>query len=176
MIFNFFKIHGLGVGDSLIDEASLSTVETIINKVADSPAELLLPVDVKIADEFRDDALVRDVLVTDIPAGWQGLDIGPKTVTNYEKLIREAKSVFWNGPLGVFEMPTFAHGTEAIAHAVAETTDRGALSVIGGGDSVAAINKTGLANRISHISTGGGASLEFMAGRNLPGVDALSDA
>ena len=176
MIFNFFKIHGLGVGDSLVDEASLGTVETIIKKVADSPAELLLPVDVKIADEFRDDALVRDVLVTDIPAGWQGLDIGPKTVANYEKLIREAKSVFWNGPLGVFEMPTFAHGTEAIAHAVAETTDRGALSVIGGGDSVAAINKTGLANRISHISTGGGASLEFMAGRNLPGVEALSDA
>jgi phosphoglycerate kinase len=114
--------------------------------------------------------------VTDIPDGWQGLDIGPKTVTNYEKLIRDAKSVFWNGPLGVFEMPAFAHGTEAIAYAVAETTDRGALSVIGGGDSVAAINKTGLANRISHISTGGGASLEFMAGRNLPGVEALSDA
>ncbi len=176
MIFNFFKIHGLGVGDSLVDEASLATVETIINKVADSPAELVLPVDVKIADDFRDDASVRDVLVTDIPDGWQGLDIGPQTVANYVKLIHDAKSIFWNGPLGVFEMPTFALGTEAIAHAVAETTDRGALSVIGGGDSVAAINKSGLASRISHISTGGGASLEFMAGRNLPGVDALSDA
>ena len=136
----------------------------------------MLPEDVIIADDFRDDAEKHDVLVTDIPDGWQGLDIGPRTVRRYCDVIKSARSVFWNGPLGVFEMPSFAKGTEAVARAVAQATDAGAHSVIGGGDSVAAINQTGLAGRITHISTGGGASLEFMAGRALPGVEALSEA
>jgi len=176
MIFTFFKVHGLAVGDSLVDLDSIAVVERIIAAADGARADLVLPEDVIIADDFRDDAEKRDVLVTDIPDGWQGLDIGPRTVRRYCDVIKGARSVFWNGPLGVFEMPSFAHGTEAVARAVAQATDAGAHSVIGGGDSVAAINQTGLAERITHISTGGGASLEFMAGRALPGVEALSDA
>lgn len=175
MIFTFFKVHGLAVGDSLVDADSIAVVERIIAAAEGARADLVLPEDVVVADDFRDDAAKRDVLVTDIPAGWQGLDIGPRTVRRYCDVIKGARSVFWNGPLGVFEMPSFAKGTEAVAMAVAEATDGGAHSVIGGGDSVAAINQSGLAGRITHISTGGGASLEFMAGRALPGVEALSD-
>jgi len=176
MIFNFFRVQGFNVGDSLVDEASLDIVRAILDKVTGARAELILPIDVKIGDSFSNEAATRDVEVTAIPDHWQGLDIGPRTIARFEDVIRSARSIFWNGPLGVFEMPTFALGTEAVARAVAEATDGGALSVIGGGDSVAAINKTGLAHRISHISTGGGASLEFMAGRALPGVLALTDA
>lgn len=176
MIFNFFRIHGLGVGDSLVDEESLDTVRALLSRAEGARARLVLPEDVRVADDFRDDAAQKDVLVTDIPDGWQGLDIGPRTIARYKEILAEARAVFWNGPLGVFEMPSFAAGTRAVAQAVAAATDGGALSVIGGGDSVAAINQSGLAGRISHISTGGGASLEFMAGRELPGVTALSDA
>jgi len=176
MIFNFFRIHGLSVGNSLVDEESLDTVRAILARADSARARLVLPEDVRVADDFRDDAAQKDVLVTDIPDGWQGLDIGPRTVARYKEILAGARAIFWNGPLGVFEMPSFAAGTRAVARAVAEATDGGALSVIGGGDSVAAINQSGLADRISHISTGGGASLEFMAGRELPGVAALSDA
>jgi len=115
-------------------------------------------------------------LVTDIPADWMGLDIGPRSVDRYRRVLSRARAIFWNGPMGVFELPPFAGGTKAVGAAVAEATEAGAVSVVGGGDSVAAVNQLGLAERISHISTGGGASLEFMAGRVLPGVEALSPA
>ncbi len=175
MIFTFFKVHGLEVGDSLVDESCLEVAQTILTKAETSRAKLLLPEDVVIAQDFSDDSARRTVLVTDISEGWQGLDIGSRTVEKYREAIAGAKALFWNGPLGVFEIPAFAAGTRAIGEAVAAATDAGALSVIGGGDSVAAVNQLGLAQRITHISTGGGASLEFMAGRELPGVAALTD-
>ncbi|MBU0742851.1 phosphoglycerate kinase [bacterium] len=176
MIFTFFKVHGLAVGDSLVDENSLEVARSILARAENSRAKLLLPEDVVVAKDFSEDSARRTVLVTDIPTGWQGLDIGPRTVAKYGEIIAVAKTVFWNGPLGVFEFPAFAAGTRAIGEAVAAATDAGAHSVIGGGDSVAAINQLGLAERITHISTGGGASLEFMAGRELPGVAALTDS
>lgn len=175
MIFTFFKVHGLAIGDSLIDESCLDIAEKILAKAESSRAKLVLPEDVIIADDFSGGAARREVLVTDIPDGWQGLDIGSRTIKTYGGIIAGSRAVFWNGPLGVFEIPAFAVGTQAVGEAVAAVTDGGAHSVIGGGDSVAAVNQLGLAPRITHISTGGGASLEFMAGRVLPGVAALSD-
>ena len=175
MIFTFFKVHGLEVGNSLVDEQSIAIVETILANSGQARASLVLPEDIVVADDFRNDAATKEVLVTDIPPGWQGLDIGRRTIARYGNVIRQARSIFWNGPLGVFEMPAFARGTVEVARAVAEATDAGAHSVIGRGDSVAAVNQAGLAGRMTHISTGGGASLEFMAGMDLPGVNALSD-
>ena len=174
MIFNFYKVHGLEVGDSLVDAESLPVVEAILRKAEQARARLLLPEDCVIADDFSAEAERREVLVTDIPPGWQGLDIGSKTVARYTEVIAEANAVFWNGPLGVFELPPFAAGTRAVGEAVAAATRRGAHTVVGGGDSVAAVHQLGLEKDITHISTGGGASLEFMAGRELPGVAALS--
>ncbi|MBA4377269.1 MAG: phosphoglycerate kinase [Gemmatimonas sp.] len=176
MIFTFFKVHGLGVGDSLVDLESLEVAERILAKAETSRAKLVLPQDVVIADDFSGEAARREVLVTDIPDGWQGLDIGPRTIVRFRDTIDASRAVFWNGPVGVFEIPAFAGGTRAIGEAVAAATDRGAHSVVGGGDSVSAVNQLGLADRITHISTGGGASLEFMAGCRLPGVEALTGA
>lgn len=175
MIFTFFKVHGMGVGDSLVDLESLEVAERILAKAETSRAKLVLPQDVVVADDFSGEAARREVLVTDIPDGWQGLDIGPQTITRFRDTVDASRAVFWNGPLGVFEIPAFAAGTRAIGEAVAAATDRGAHTVVGGGDSVAAVNQLGLADRITHISTGGGASLEFMAGCRLPGVEALTD-
>jgi phosphoglycerate kinase len=176
MIFTFFHVLGLGIGKSLLDEESIEVVRTIQARAKDSRARLLLPDDCVVADAFAETAARRDVLCTDIPDEWMGLDIGPKTVERYREVIAGSGSIFWNGPMGVFELPSFAVGTRAVGEAVAEATDRGALSVVGGGDSVAAVNQLGIGDRISHISTGGGASLEFMAGLELPGVAALGDA
>ncbi|MDO9695812.1 MAG: phosphoglycerate kinase [Candidatus Latescibacteria bacterium] len=175
MIFTFFKVHGMGVGDSLVDLESLEVAERILAKAETSRAKLVLPQDVVVADDFSGEAARREVLVTDIPEGWQGLDIGPRTITRFRETVDASRAVFWNGPLGVFEIPAFAAGTRAIGEAVAAATVRGAHTVVGGGDSVAAVNQLGLADRITHISTGGGASLEFMAGCRLPGVEALTD-
>lgn len=176
MIFTFFKAHGLNIGTSLMDEESLDVVVEINRRLQDSKTRLVLPEDVVIADEFNDKANRQTVLVTDIPADWMGLDIGPQTQTSFSEVILSARSIFWNGPMGVFELPSFATGTRSVGEAVAVATDAGARSVIGGGDSVAAVNQMGLQDRVTHISTGGGASLEFMAGRELPGVAALTDA
>ena len=176
MIFTFFAAAGLSIGRSLLDEESLDVVREIQAKAKTGRASLVLPEDVVVADEFADGAKRREVLATDIPDDWLGLDIGPRTVARYREILQDARAVFWNGPMGVFELPNFAGGTRAVGEAVAAATDAGALSVVGGGDSVAAVNQLGLAGRISHISTGGGASLEFMAGRELPGVAALTDA
>jgi phosphoglycerate kinase len=176
MIFSFFRVLGLEVGDSLVDEESLGVVADIQAAVKKGRAELVLPQDCVVARDFSDQAERKTVLVTDIPGGWQGLDIGPRTIERYGRIVREAASIFWNGPLGVFEIPAFAVGTRAMGEAIAEATRRGANSVVGGGDSVAALNQLGLAGGVTHVSTGGGASLEFMAGCELPGVAALTDA
>jgi len=176
MIFTFLKVHGLNIGNSLLDEGSLEVAREILEKSRTSSTRIVLPEDCVVANAFDDQAEKRECLVTDIPGDWMGLDIGPKTMDMYRDILAGARSVFWNGPMGVFELPSFAHGTRAVAEAIARATDEGACSIVGGGDSVAAINQMGLADRISHVSTGGGASLEFMAGRQLPGITALTDA
>ena len=137
--------------------------------------KLVLPVDVVVADRMEEGAGSETVGVDSIPSDKMGLDIGPRTVELFEKRISGARTIFWNGPMGVFEIETFAGGTEGVAHAVAAASERGATSVIGGGDSVAAVRKLGLENRMSHISTGGGASLEYVEGKELPGVAALPE-
>ncbi len=136
---------------------------------------LLLPVDHIVGAEFKADTATQTVSVSATPDGWMGLDIGPKTIDTYRQKIAAAKTIVWNGPMGVFEMPIFAKGTLEVARAVAAATDNGAISIVGGGDSVAAIHQSGVAEHISHISTGGGASLEFLGGHKLPGVEALTD-
>jgi len=138
-------------------------------------SRLLLPVDTVVAEAPDDGAPAREVSIADIPEDWYGLDIGPKSMDLFKTQILSARTVFWNGPMGMFEKPSFAEGTKAVARAIADATDRGATTIVGGGDSVAAINLMGIANRYTHISTGGGASLEFMEGRALPGVEALCD-
>jgi phosphoglycerate kinase len=176
MAFTFFKVHGIDVGASLVEADLIETVREISQSVRGSSTQILLPQDLLVADRFADDAQRREVLVTDIPDGWQGLDIGPRTSKLFSEQIASANTIFWNGPMGVFEMPNFAKGTRAIAKAIGQATERGARSVVGGGDSVAAITQLGLERQITHVSTGGGASLEFLAGEELPGVTALSDA
>ena len=176
MIFTFFKFHGLNIGDSLLDEDSLEVVARINEKARSSRGRLVLPEDCIVSTTFSDQGERKEVLVTDIGDGWQALDIGSATSARYAEVIAEAGSIFWNGPMGVFEIPVFAQGTRAVGEAVVAATTAGTCSVVGGGDSVAALKQMELADGISHISTGGGASLEFMAGRTLPGVAALSDA
>ena len=176
MAFTFFKVHGIDVGASLVEADLIETVRELSQTVRGSSTQILLPQDLLVADRFADDAQRREVLVTDIPDGWQGLDIGPRTSKLFSEQIAAANTIFWNGPMGVFEMPNFAKGTRTIAKAIGQATERGARSVVGGGDSVAAITQLGLERQITHVSTGGGASLEFLAGEELPGVTALSDA
>ena len=176
MIFTFFHVHGLNIGTSLLDEDSVAVAREINDKAQGARAQLVLPTDCVVAREFSDQSEKKEVLVTDISDGWMGLDIGARTVENYREILAKAKAIFWNGPMGVFELPSFAVGTRAVGEAVAEATDAGASSVVGGGDSVAAVTQMGLQDRMTHISTGGGASLELMAGRKLPGIAALSDA
>ena len=175
MAFTFFRAMGLEVGSSLVEENLLDTVTSTVERARTSRTEIILPEDVVVADAFSAEANRKEVLVTDIDAGWMGLDIGSRTIKRYTDLIEQSGTVFWNGPMGVFEMDAFARGTRSAARSVARATDRGTLSVVGGGDSVAAVTQAGLAHKITHISTGGGASLEFMAGKQLPGVLALSE-
>lgn len=169
MANTFLVAKGIGLGNSLVELESVSTAKEILKKAGD---RILLPVDAVIADAFEAHANHKIVSVQDVPDGWQVLDIGPKTVEAFTKALKGAKLVVWNGPMGVFEFPAFAKGTEAIAQAIAYD---GATSVIGGGDSAAAIRNAGLTEKISHVSTGGGASLEFLEGKTLPGVAALQD-
>ena len=176
MAFTFFKALGLNVGASLVDESMLDTALATIRNAKENKREVLLPVDVVVARDMSEEAETQVVLPTDIPEGWMGLDIGPKTVDLYSQVVQASKSVFWNGPMGVFEVAQFAKGTLDLAQVLAEATDQGAVTVVGGGDSVAAISMSKLTDRFTHISTGGGASLEFMEGKALPGVEALSDA
>ena len=173
MAYTFFKAMGLEIGDSIVEEDRIELAGEIMKKAKASTCELLLPVDCMIADRFANDAETRCVPRESIPAGWQSLDIGPKTCEFYASKIKGASTVIWNGPMGVFEMDIFAGGTRAVADAMAEATNNGAVTIIGGGDSAAAIVKFGLEDQMSHISTGGGASLELLEGKILPGVAAL---
>ena len=171
MLFTFLKAQGHDVGNSLCELDQLDYARQMIEKAKASGKKLLLPVDNVAADKF-DAAAQTQVVGNDIPAGWMALDIGPKTIALYAAAIQGAKTVVWNGPMGCFEMKPFAAGTFGVCEAVAAS---GATSVIGGGDSVSAVNKSGLAAKMTHISTGGGASLEFLEGKELPGVAALND-
>jgi phosphoglycerate kinase len=176
MIFTFYKARGLSVGKSLVEEDKLELAKALEIKAKEKGVELLLPTDVVVADAFSADANSKTVSISDIPDGWMGLDIGPDSVKVFEDALATCKSVIWNGPMGVFEIDKFAVGTEAIAHALAALTKTGCTTIIGGGDSVAAVEKVGVADQMSHISTGGGASLELLEGKVLPGIAALNDA
>ena len=169
MCFTFFKAQGYEVGASLVEDDYLDEAKRLMEDAGD---RLVLPQDVVVAERMEEDADTRTVGVEEIPSGWMGLDVGPDTVGFFEGQITGAQTIFWNGPMGVFEMDAFARGTEGVAKAVAESD---ATSVIGGGDSVAAVNKLGLEDEMSHISTGGGASLEYIEGKELPGVAVLPD-
>jgi phosphoglycerate kinase len=175
MAYTFLKARGVPIGKSLVEDDKLDLAKKILAEAKQKNFKLLLPVDHVIAPEFRAEAPSKVVDAGATPADQMGLDIGPKTIEAYQAEIAKAKTIVWNGPMGVFEMPAFAKGTLEIAKAVATATAAGATSIIGGGDSVAAVHKAGVADKISHISTGGGASLEFLGGRKLPGVEALTN-
>lgn len=176
MIFTFYKARGLGVGKSLVEEDKLELAKTLEAKAKEKGVALLLPTDVVLADNFAADANSQTASVENIPDGWMGLDIGPDSVKVFQDALSDCKSVIWNGPMGVFEFDKFAVGTEAIARSLADLTGKGATTIIGGGDSVAAVEKVGVADQMSHISTGGGASLELLEGKVLPGIAALDEA
>ncbi len=176
MIFTFYKARGLSVGKSLVEEDKLELAKTLEAKAKEKGVALLLPTDVVLADNFSPDANSQTVSIDAIPDGWMGLDIGPDSVKVFQDALADCRSVIWNGPMGVFEFDKFAVGTEAIAHTMADLTKKGATTIIGGGDSVAAVEKVGVADQMSHISTGGGASLELLEGKILPGIAALDDA
>ena len=175
MSFTFFKAQGKEIGKSLLEEDRLQMAKDILDKAESSKVKLVFPVDVVVADEFKNDSPTKVVSVDKIPADKMGLDIGPETIKLFSDELMKSKTIVWNGPMGVFEMDNFAKGTFKIAEALAEATSSGAVTVIGGGDSAAAISKAGLEKKVSHVSTGGGASLEFLEGKVLPGVAALTD-
>jgi phosphoglycerate kinase len=172
MCFTFFKAEGYEIGNSLIEDDYVAEAKRLRDEAGE---RLVLPIDVVVADAIEEDAQTQTVPADGIPAGKMGLDIGPESVELFRGRISGARTIFWNGPMGVFEVDAFAKGTEEVARAVAETGGRGATSVIGGGDSVAAVNKLGLDDQMGHISTGGGASLEYVEGKELPGVAVLPD-
>ncbi|MGQ9872798.1 phosphoglycerate kinase [Leptodesmis sp.] len=176
MIFTFYKSRGLSVGKSLVEDEFLDLAKSLEEKAKAKGVEFLLPTDVVVADNFAADANSQTVSVENIPDGWMGLDIGPDSIKVFQNALADCKTVVWNGPMGVFEFDKFAAGTIAIAETLAELTQKGATTIIGGGDSVAAVEKAGLADQMSHISTGGGASLELLEGKVLPGIAALNDA
>ncbi len=176
MIFTFYKARGLNVGKSLVEEDKIELARSLEAKAKERGVDLLLPTDVVVADNFAADANSQTVSIDNIPDGWMGLDIGPDSIKVFQEALADCKTVIWNGPMGVFEFDKFAAGTEAIAHTLADISKKGAITIIGGGDSVAAVEKVGLADQMSHISTGGGASLELLEGKELPGIVALDEA
>lgn len=176
MIFTFYKARGMNVGKSLVEEDKLELAKSLEAKAKERGVDLLLPTDVVVADKFAADANAQTVSVDNIPNDGMGLDIGPDSVKTFQDALAQCKAVIWNGPMGVFEFDKFAVGTEAIARTLADLTGQGVTTIIGGGDSVAAVEKVGVAERMSHISTGGGASLELLEGKELPGIAALDDA
>jgi len=176
MIFTFYKARGLNVGKSLVEEDKLELAKSLEAKAKERGVDLLLPTDVVVADKFAADANAQTVSVDNIPNDGMGLDIGPESVKMFQDALADCKTVIWNGPMGVFEFDQFAMGTEAIARTLADLTQQGVTTIIGGGDSVAAVEKVGVADQMSHISTGGGASLELLEGKELPGIAALDDA
>lgn len=172
MAYTFMKAQGGTIGNSLVEDDYLDYANDMIKKAADKGVNMLLPVDTVVADAFDNDANRKTVKAGEIEDGWQGLDIGEETQAIFAAAVKDAKTVVWNGPMGVFEMPNFAAGTVAVAKALADTD---AVTIIGGGDSAAAVNQLGFGDKMTHISTGGGASLEFLEGKELPGVAAASD-
>ncbi len=175
MAYTFLKAQDLPIGKSLVEADKIDLAKKLLAQAKQKNFKLLLPVDHVVAPEFKADAPAKTVEVNATPDDQMGLDIGPRTVAAYSAEIAKAKTIVWNGPMGVFEMPAFAKGTLEVAKAVAAATTAGAISIVGGGDSVAAVHQSGVAKQISHISTGGGASLEFLGGTKLPGVEALTN-
>jgi len=173
MAYTFIKALGGNIGNSLVENDHIDNALEIIKQAKEKHVELHLPIDSIIADKFSNDAVQKTVKINDIPDGWMGLDIAEHSINDFKKVIASSKLILWNGPMGVFEMDSFQQGTLSIAHAVAEATDNGAFSLIGGGDSVAAVNKYQLSERVSHVSTGGGAMLEYLEGKLLPGIQAI---
>jgi phosphoglycerate kinase len=176
MIFTFYKARGLSVGKSLVEEDKLELAKELEAKAAAKGVQFLLPTDVVLADNFAPDANSQIAKIDAIPDGWMGLDIGPDSLKVFQEALADCQTVIWNGPMGVFEFDKFAAGTNGIAHTLAELSAKGTITIIGGGDSVAAVEKVGVADKMSHISTGGGASLELLEGKVLPGVAALDEA
>lgn len=176
MVFTFLKARGVSVGSSLVEDDQLELATKLEAIAKEKGVEIFLADDVVVADKFAEDANNKVVGVNDIPDGWMGLDIGPKTLENINAGLADCKTVIWNGPMGVFEMEAFSKGTFGVADTLAGLTGKGCITIIGGGDSVAAVEKAGLAEKMSHISTGGGASLELLEGKLLPGVAALDEA
>merc|ERR1711990_1431448 len=175
MIFTFYKAQGLNTGSSLVEEDKVELAKELMAKAEAKGVKLVLPVDVHVTTEFSDKSESKIVSASAIEDGWMGLDIGPESADLYANMCKESKTVLWNGPMGVFEMEKFATGTNEVAQALASLGDA-AITIIGGGDSVAAVEQAGLADKMTHISTGGGASLELLEGKVLPGVDALDEA
>ncbi|MBU2445371.1 MAG: phosphoglycerate kinase [Bacteroidetes bacterium] len=175
MAFTFFKAQGLEIGKSLLEEDRIQMAKEILDEAKSKNLKLFFPVDTVIADAFDNNANTEVVDINSIKPDWQGLDIGPKTIELFSEVIKNSKTIVWNGPMGVFEMDNFATGTNAISKVLAEATEKGVITIVGGGDSAAAISKAGLDDKVSHVSTGGGASLEFLEGKILPGVAALTE-
>jgi phosphoglycerate kinase len=173
MTYTFIKAKGGKIGKSLCEEDKLDLALSILEKAKNNNVKVYLPVDAVNADKFDAEAATSKSEIDKTPDGWMGLDIGEETIKNFSAVIANSKTILWNGPMGVFEMPKFAAGTTAIAKAIAEATSKGAFSLIGGGDSVAAINKNKLSDKVSYVSTGGGAMLEYIEGKDLPGIKAI---
>ena len=178
MMFTFYKAMGLNIGKSILEDDKVELAKTILEKAKTMKKELILPLDFIVADKFENTANIKiidfDKMTSDLN-DWMGMDIGPKTIGNYKTIIEKSRTIVWNGPMGVFEMDNFSKGTFEVAKAMAAATGKGAVTIIGGGDSASAIAKAGLENAVTHVSTGGGASLEFLEGKKLPGVEALND-
>jgi len=175
MTFTFVKALGGKIGDSICEDDKLELALEILRLAKEKGVQIHIPVDVVAANDFSNDADTKIVDVKEIPDGWQGLDAGPKSLENFKKVILESKTILWNGPLGVFEMPTFANGTIQLGKYIAEATEKGAFSLVGGGDSVSAVKQFGLESKMSYVSTGGGAMLEMLEGKVLPGISAILD-
>jgi phosphoglycerate kinase len=173
MTYTFIKAMGGKIGKSLCEEDKLDLALQLINKAKEKNVKFYLPVDSLNADQFANEANTVVTPVNEVEEGWMGLDIAEKTIKQFSEVIENSKTILWNGPMGVFEMERFSKGTTAVAKAIAAATSKGAYSLIGGGDSVAAINKNQLADKVSYVSTGGGAMLEYMEGKKLPGITAI---
>jgi phosphoglycerate kinase len=175
MAYTFIKAKGGKVGNSLVEDDNIETALSIFKEAKEKGVNLLLPVDTIIADSFSNDANIQSCDINEIPDGWLGLDIADKSIQLFEDAILNSKLILWNGPMGVFEMSNFQKGTIAIAEAIAKATSNGAFSLVGGGDSVAAVNQFNLSDQVSHVSTGGGAMLEYLEGIDLPGISAIKN-
>lgn len=176
MMYTFYKAMGKGIGKSIVENDQLELALKLVDKAKNKGIDFILPVDTVVTDSLDTQSMIKTVDINSIPENTLGVDIGPKTIDLFQKSLANANTIVWNGPMGIFEQKNFAVGTMAIAKTLAERSDAGAITIVGGGDSVSAINKSGVANKISHISTGGGASLEVLEGKILPGVAALTDA